>query len=166
MPRIARVAPGDVVYHVLNRGNGRQMIFHKDGDAQALLTRISIRVHPRFKLEGVVRRRGPPPREVFDSPPSRCAATFDVPRRRLLPLVVDRAAGAGNNLRGPLRALRDFVVNPRIPGRPAPFFVRADSCTFVSIRGPIRLALRPRNPRSSAFIRGFFPPCVVASSLS
>ena len=32
MPRIARVAPGGIVYHVLNRGNGRQTIFHKDAD--------------------------------------------------------------------------------------------------------------------------------------
>jgi putative transposase len=37
MPRIARVAPGQIVYHVLNRGNGRQTIFHKDADAAAFL---------------------------------------------------------------------------------------------------------------------------------
>ena len=37
MPRIARVAPGGVVYHVLNRGNGRRMIFHKDADAAAFV---------------------------------------------------------------------------------------------------------------------------------
>src|SRR5829696_6327633 len=37
MQRIARVAPGGIVYHVLNRGNGRQTIFRKDADAAAFL---------------------------------------------------------------------------------------------------------------------------------
>ena len=37
MPRIARIASGGLIYHVLNRGNGRRMIFHKDADAQAFL---------------------------------------------------------------------------------------------------------------------------------
>lgn len=32
MPRQARVAPGGLVYHVLNRGVGRMTLFEKDGD--------------------------------------------------------------------------------------------------------------------------------------
>jgi len=32
MPRIARVAPGGLVYHVLNRANGRLRLFKKDDD--------------------------------------------------------------------------------------------------------------------------------------
>ena len=32
MPRVARVAPGGVVYHVLNRANGRLRLFKKDQD--------------------------------------------------------------------------------------------------------------------------------------
>ena len=32
MPRTARVAPGGYVFHVLNRGNGRMNLFHKDAD--------------------------------------------------------------------------------------------------------------------------------------
>jgi putative transposase len=32
MPRIARIAPGGIVYHVLNRANGRLRIFKKDPD--------------------------------------------------------------------------------------------------------------------------------------
>ena len=32
MPRLARVAPGGVVYHVLNRANGRLRLFKKDED--------------------------------------------------------------------------------------------------------------------------------------
>jgi putative transposase len=32
MPRTARKALGGVVYHVLNRGNGRQRLFHSPGD--------------------------------------------------------------------------------------------------------------------------------------
>jgi putative transposase len=37
MPRVARNAPGGLVYHVLNRGNDRRQIFHKRGDARAFL---------------------------------------------------------------------------------------------------------------------------------
>lgn len=32
MPRMARVAVGDVVYHVINRANGRAQIFHTEND--------------------------------------------------------------------------------------------------------------------------------------
>ena len=35
MPRRARQAVGGLVYHVLNRGNLRAPIFHKDGDYEA-----------------------------------------------------------------------------------------------------------------------------------
>ena len=32
MPRMARYAPGGLVYHVLNRGVGRQQLFFCDDD--------------------------------------------------------------------------------------------------------------------------------------
>ena len=35
MPRIARVTPGGMIYHVLNRSNGRQRLFRSRGDFQA-----------------------------------------------------------------------------------------------------------------------------------
>jgi putative transposase len=35
MPRTGRAAPGGKVYHVLNRGNGRCRLFHKDADYEA-----------------------------------------------------------------------------------------------------------------------------------
>ena len=35
MPRIARVAPGGLIQHVLNRGNGRMKLFHKPADYDA-----------------------------------------------------------------------------------------------------------------------------------
>ena len=35
MPRIARVAPGGMVYHVLNRGVGRMRLFLSDADYAA-----------------------------------------------------------------------------------------------------------------------------------
>jgi REP-associated tyrosine transposase len=35
MPRGARDALGGYCYHVLNRGNGRQTVFHKEGDFAA-----------------------------------------------------------------------------------------------------------------------------------
>ena len=37
MPRVGRVAPGGVVQHVLNRGNGRGRLFGKPGDYDAFL---------------------------------------------------------------------------------------------------------------------------------
>lgn len=36
MPRVARVAPGDVIFHVLNRANARSRIFERDQDYEAL----------------------------------------------------------------------------------------------------------------------------------
>ncbi len=35
MPRTARAAEAGLVYHVLNRGNGRMRLFHKDEDFAA-----------------------------------------------------------------------------------------------------------------------------------
>lgn len=35
MPRTARIAPGGVIFHVLNRGNARSRIFEKDLDYEA-----------------------------------------------------------------------------------------------------------------------------------
>ncbi|MCE9530725.1 MAG: transposase [Planctomycetes bacterium] len=37
MPRIARASVGGICYHVINRGNGRQRVFHKDEDYEAFL---------------------------------------------------------------------------------------------------------------------------------
>lgn len=37
MPRTARVAPGGVIFHVLNRGNERRTIFESEGDYLAFL---------------------------------------------------------------------------------------------------------------------------------
>ena len=35
MPRTARATEAGMVYHVLNRGNGRMRLFHKAGDYEA-----------------------------------------------------------------------------------------------------------------------------------
>ena len=37
MPRTARASVGGICYHVLNRGNGRAEVFHKDGDYAAFV---------------------------------------------------------------------------------------------------------------------------------
>lgn len=37
MPRVARKVEDGGIYHVLNRSNDRQRVFHKDGDYQAFL---------------------------------------------------------------------------------------------------------------------------------
>ncbi len=41
MPRVARGLADGQVYHVLNRGNGRQDVFHKEGDSQAFLSLLA-----------------------------------------------------------------------------------------------------------------------------
>ena len=41
MPRIARATAGGLCYHVLNRGNSRARVFHKDDDYQAFIDLIA-----------------------------------------------------------------------------------------------------------------------------
>jgi putative transposase len=41
MPRTARASVGGICYHVLNRGNGRRDVFHKDGDYAAFLKGVT-----------------------------------------------------------------------------------------------------------------------------
>ena len=41
MPRIARATAGGLCYHVLNRGNGRARVFHKNEDYQASIDLIA-----------------------------------------------------------------------------------------------------------------------------
>jgi putative transposase len=40
MPRIARGLGDGQIYHVINRGNGKQLVFHKAGDYRAFLDLI------------------------------------------------------------------------------------------------------------------------------
>ena len=42
MPRTARASVGGMCYHVINRGNGRADVFHKDGDFQAFVDLIGL----------------------------------------------------------------------------------------------------------------------------
>jgi putative transposase len=41
MPRVARAAAAGICYHVINRGNGRQEVFLKDGDFEAFLKALA-----------------------------------------------------------------------------------------------------------------------------
>ena len=41
MPRTAGASVGGICYHVINRGNGRRAVFHKDGDYQAFVKAIA-----------------------------------------------------------------------------------------------------------------------------
>jgi putative transposase len=50
MPRTSRAAVGGVVYHVLNRGNGRMQIFRKPGDYQAFVE-LMIAAKQRAEIE-------------------------------------------------------------------------------------------------------------------
>jgi REP-associated tyrosine transposase len=49
MPRPKRVAPGGYCYHVLNRGNGRQEVFHKPADFAAFV-RLFEEAPPRLPM--------------------------------------------------------------------------------------------------------------------
>ncbi|MCA8910969.1 MAG: transposase [Planctomycetes bacterium] len=42
MPRPARYSPADLCCHVINRGNGRATVFHKDADYEAFLRILSL----------------------------------------------------------------------------------------------------------------------------
>jgi putative transposase len=46
MPRIAKALADNCFYHIINRGNGRQQVFHKDGDYRAF---IELMLHAREK---------------------------------------------------------------------------------------------------------------------
>lgn len=41
MPRTARASAGGYCYHILNRGNGRAAVFHKDEDYRAFVRLIA-----------------------------------------------------------------------------------------------------------------------------
>jgi putative transposase len=41
MPRVGRHAPAGVIFHVLNRGNGRQKLFHKPADYDAFVKLVA-----------------------------------------------------------------------------------------------------------------------------
>jgi REP element-mobilizing transposase RayT len=55
MPRTARASRGGICYHVINRGNGRAEVFHKDGDYDAFV-RLLADAHERLRM----RMRQPP----------------------------------------------------------------------------------------------------------
>jgi REP element-mobilizing transposase RayT len=41
MPRAPRASAGGVCYHVINRGNARRQVFHKEGDYHAFLKALA-----------------------------------------------------------------------------------------------------------------------------
>ena len=49
MPRTARASVGGMCYHVLNRGNGRAEVFHKDADYAAFLD-LMVEANERLRL--------------------------------------------------------------------------------------------------------------------
>ena len=49
MPRVARKAPGGMVYHVLNRANGRLRLLKKDDDCVAFEA-VLAEVHERAPI--------------------------------------------------------------------------------------------------------------------
>jgi len=49
MPRVARIVPGGMIFHILNRGNARSQIFEHDRDYDAL-ERIMVETGDRFAV--------------------------------------------------------------------------------------------------------------------
>src|SRR5262245_11132440 len=49
MPRTARASRGGFCYHVINRGNARAEVFHKDGDYDAFV-RLLADAHERLPM--------------------------------------------------------------------------------------------------------------------
>ncbi len=54
MPRTARIAPKENVYHILTRGNNRQDVF-KDGKG-----------YQKYKVEAVIKLKGRPSKDEDD----------------------------------------------------------------------------------------------------
>jgi putative transposase len=53
MPRIKRGLADNIIYHVINRGNGRQEVFHKNKDYEAFMKLIAeAKEHYNVKLYG------------------------------------------------------------------------------------------------------------------
>ena len=50
MPRTARASKGGVIYHVINRGNGRGQVFH-DEEGYAAFVELLGKAHERMKME-------------------------------------------------------------------------------------------------------------------
>jgi putative transposase len=50
MPRTARIAPGGLVYHVLNRAIGKKRLFAKDTDFEAF-QRVMVEAHSRHPIQ-------------------------------------------------------------------------------------------------------------------
>ncbi|MDP9176006.1 MAG: transposase, partial [Planctomycetota bacterium] len=49
MPRIARTAPGGMVYHVINRANGRLRLFKAEADFAAF-EKAMLETHAKFPV--------------------------------------------------------------------------------------------------------------------
>ena len=63
MPRTARAFAANTCYHVLNRGNNRNTVFHKDGDYGAflkLINQANDRVNMRGQIKGDSQIEGEP----------------------------------------------------------------------------------------------------------
>jgi len=42
VPRIASALADNAFYHLINRGNGKQQVFHKDGDYRAFIDLMQV----------------------------------------------------------------------------------------------------------------------------
>ena len=71
MPRTSRASRGGFVYHVLNRGNGRSDVFHKDDDSAAFVN-LMREAHEKVPMRLIGYRLNDKPVPPVDVAASRC----------------------------------------------------------------------------------------------
>lgn len=57
MPRIARALADNCHYHLINVGNGRHEVFHKDGDYRALVDLLPQTIEKKERIQHAKRIR-------------------------------------------------------------------------------------------------------------
>jgi hypothetical protein len=69
MPRSLRRVDAGLIYHILNRGNGRRMLFAKDADYLAFFKMLNEGFDPRLRLTSSLTSRGRPRKPLAELSP-------------------------------------------------------------------------------------------------
>ena len=141
MPRTARAAVGGMCYHVLNRGNGRDEVFHKEEDYAAFVRLLSLaaeRVPMRAYLMSLSKLRGEdvsPEIRLSDEQEdkiSQIQAEFMAATRQFAAAAREGQRRRGRDGRAP-DAMQE-PMNDRPQGRPAPEARRPDPARVEELR--------------------------------
>ena len=141
MPRPPRASAANTCYHVLNRGNGRSEVFHKDGDYAAFLKLLTqANDHVRSRIESLASKHQ-----------SRPALRLTVVASRH-----GHTTGPGNNLASTRQTMEEsnkVACPPLLPPLLPPFIARLDplsrlSCLHVHdvrLRFTLKRGVKPSN---------------------